>query len=102
MTEVAVVDLDQVQEQVESTKRDRIRCYKCNDYDHFPKDFPTSNIEKEAEHIQQIFSMDDEQTSLKMLVTDTYDNLERVGTTDEITRLCKRIEGKNGPTTFFL
>ena len=35
-----------------STKRDRIRCYKCRDYDHFAKDFQTTKIEKETDQIQ--------------------------------------------------
>ena len=32
-----------------STNRDRNRCYKCREYDHFAKDYPTSKTEKEAE-----------------------------------------------------
>ena len=45
--------------------RDRIRCYKCREYDHFAKDCPTSKIEKEAEQIQEMYNMDKEQTALK-------------------------------------
>ena len=30
-----------------STNRDRIRCYKCREYDHFMKDCPTSKEERE-------------------------------------------------------
>ena len=30
-----------------STNRDRIRCYKCREYDHFTKDCPTSKEERE-------------------------------------------------------
>ena len=44
-----------------STNRDRIRCYKCREYDHFAKDCPTK-IEKETDQIQQMFSLDEEQT----------------------------------------
>ena len=39
MTETVVVDLDKVQELV---LIDRIRCYKCREYDHFAKDCLTS------------------------------------------------------------
>ena len=41
MTEVAVLDLDQVQEQVPV---ERIRCCKCREYDHFTKDCLTSKL----------------------------------------------------------
>ena len=34
--------------------------------------------------MQQLFNMDEEQTSLKTLATDAYHNLERIGTIDEI------------------
>ena len=44
MTEVVVGGLDQVQEPV---LRDRIWCFKCREYDHFAKDCPTSQVEKE-------------------------------------------------------
>ena len=35
-----------------SANRDKIRCYKCREYDHFAPDCPTSNTEKESEQIQ--------------------------------------------------
>ena len=34
-----------------------------------------SQIEKETEQVQQIYNMDEEQTSLKTLATDMYDTL---------------------------
>ena len=37
-----------------STNRDRIRCCKCRQYDHFTKACPTNKIEKETDQIQQI------------------------------------------------
>ena len=49
-----------------STNRDRIRCYKCREYDHFAKDCLTSKIEKETEQAQQMYNMDEEQTSLNI------------------------------------
>ena len=32
-----------------STKRDRIRCYNCREYDHFARDCPTSREERDLE-----------------------------------------------------
>ena len=58
--------------------RDRIRCYKCREYDHFTKDCPTSREERELEQLQQIPNLEDEQTSLKSLITNTQDNFNRV------------------------
>ena len=36
-------------------------------YYHFAKAFPTSEVEKESEQIQQMYNMDEEQTTLKLL-----------------------------------
>ena len=66
------------------TIRDRIRCYKFGEYDHFTKDCPTNKIEKEIDQIQQLYNMDEEQTPLKALATDTYDSLNRIDSLDEI------------------
>ena len=57
-----------------STNRDRIRCYKCREYYHFAKDFPSSREERELEQFQQVLNLDDEQTSLKPLVTNMHGN----------------------------
>ena len=59
-----------------STNRDRIRCYKFREYDHFMKDFPTSNVEREIEQMQQMLSLDDGQTLLKTLAIGPYDSLD--------------------------
>ena len=61
-----------------STNRDRIRCYKCREYDHFTKDCPTSKEEREIEQIQQMLNLDEEQTSLKMLATDLHHSLNKI------------------------
>ena len=47
------------------TDRDKIRCYKCREYDHFAKDCPTTKTEKETDQMQQMLNLDEEQTSLK-------------------------------------
>ena len=62
-----------------SINRDRIRCYMCRQYDHFTKDCLMTKIEKEKDQIQQVLNMDEDQTALKALVTDTYDSLNQVG-----------------------
>ena len=40
-----------------STNRDRIRCYKCREYDHFRRDCPTSREEREIEQLQQMLNL---------------------------------------------
>ena len=45
-----------------STHTDRICFYKCQEYDHFARDCPTSKEEKEIEQFQQMLSLGDEQT----------------------------------------
>ena len=64
--------------------RDRIRCYKCREYDHFAKDCLTTKIEKETDQIQQMFNLDEEQTSLKTLAADIYDSLDHVDSSEEV------------------
>ena len=61
-----------------SMKRDRIRCYKCTEYDHFAKDCPTYREERELEQLQQMLNIDDEQMSLKPLAMNTHDNLNSI------------------------
>ena len=60
-----------------------IRCYKCKEYDHFAKDYPMLKVEKESEQIQQMYNVDEEQTTLKLLATDNYDSLNRINLIDE-------------------
>ena len=43
-----------------STNRDRIRCYKYREYNHFMRDCPTSRDEKEIEQLQQMLNLGDE------------------------------------------
>ena len=64
--------------------RDRIRCYKCREYDHFAKDCTTSNEEREIEQIQQMFNLYEEQTSFNPPATDTYDTLNKIHSMEDI------------------
>ena len=67
-----------------SINRDRIRCYKCREYDHFAKDCPTSRKEKEIEQLQQMLNLGDEQTSLESLITGTQDNFSRASSEENL------------------
>ena len=58
-----------------STNIDRIRCFKCREYDHFAKDCPNSGTEKEQSgQIQQMFNLEGK-TAFKVLAADTYDDI---------------------------
>ena len=68
-----------------STNRDKIRCHECREYGHFAKHCPTTDREeREIEQRQQMFNLDEEQTSLKSLATDTYDSLNHVSSLEEV------------------
>ena len=54
-----------------STNRDRIRCFECREYDHFARECPTRQVNRETEQIQQMFNMDEDQTILKTSLMDT-------------------------------
>ena len=58
------------------------------EYDHFVKDCPTSREERELEQLQQMLSLEDRQTSLKYLVTNTQDNLSRVKSEENLRLGC--------------
>ena len=64
--------------------RDRIRCYKCREYYHYAKDCPTLREEKEIEQLQQMLNLEDEQTLLKSIVTNTQDNFSRVNSEENL------------------
>ena len=67
-----------------SINRDRIRFFKCREYDHFAEDCPNSQTEKEPEQLQQMYNLDEKQTALNVLATDTYDILIRTNSNDSI------------------
>ena len=83
-----------------STNRDRISCYKCRECDHFAKDCPTSKLVREIEQIQQMFNLDEEQTSLNALATNTYKSLNKINSIENMTGTFKLVEGKNDCTAF--
>ena len=53
-----------------STNRDRIRCFECRKYDHFMRECPTRQASREAEQIQQMFNMDEDQMILETPLMD--------------------------------
>ena len=59
-----------------------MRCFKCREYDHFTKDCPNSETERESEQIQQMYYLE-KKSVLKVLATDTYDDL--IGTNSDNT-----------------
>ena len=48
------------------------------------KDCPTSREEKEIEQLQQILNLEEEQTLLKSLVTNTQDNFSRANPEENV------------------
>ena len=57
-----------------STNRERIRCFKWKEYNHFAKDFPNMlETEKDqTEQKQQILDSEDNKTASKFLAANTY------------------------------
>ena len=47
------------------------------EYDHFGKECPNLQTEKAPEQMQQMYDLDEDQTALKVLVADTYENVIR-------------------------
>ena len=43
-----------------NTNRDRIRGYKCREYDHFARDCPNSRVERDLEQLQQMPNMEEQ------------------------------------------
>ena len=68
--EAIVVDQDQVWEPL-------LTEIGLDVYDYFTIDCPNSQTEKEPEQIQHIYNLDEDQTGLKVLAADMYNNLIR-------------------------
>ena len=43
-----------------SKNSDRIRCYKCREYDHFVRGCPNSSEERDLEQLQQMLNMEEQ------------------------------------------
>ena len=43
-----------------NTNRDRMRCYKCREYDHFARDCSNSREERDLEQLQQMLNMEEQ------------------------------------------
>ena len=82
MTDVVVI-VGQGHDQ-ECVLIDRIKHHRGREYDHFAKECLKTNEERETDQTQQMFNLDEEQTALKMLATDTYDSLSWVSSLEEI------------------
>ena len=54
-----------------STNRDRISCFNCREYNHFARECPTRQENRETEQIQQMFNMDKDQIILQIPLMDT-------------------------------
>ena len=63
MIEAIEVGLDQ---HLDLVQIDRIGCFKCREYNHFAKECPNLQTEKEPEKVQQVYTFDEEQTTLKL------------------------------------
>ena len=60
-------------------------CHKCREHGQFTKDCPTCKEEREIELMQQMFNLDEGQTSLKTLATDMYDSLNKINSLMDMT-----------------
>ena len=78
---VVIVDQGQDQEQVQI----EIELGVISVENMITKDCPTSKEEREIEPIQQMFNLDEGQTSLKTSAKDTYDSLNKINSLEDIT-----------------
>ena len=53
-----------------NTNRDRIRCYRCRQYDHFTRDCPNSREEIDLEQLQQMLNMEEQNHRIESLNDD--------------------------------
>ena len=60
-----------------SNNRDRIRCYKCREYDHFADNHPNTDMDEETDQLQQLYDSDENQAALQFLVSDSYKDFIR-------------------------
>ena len=74
-----------------STNRDRIRCYKCREYNHFMRDCPTSREEREKEQLKQMFNLE---------VNFSTDKYTKQSHRKSKSQSFKLLNGRNGTTAF--
>ena len=53
-----------------TTNRDRMRYFECRECDHFTRHYLTRQANREAEQVQQMFNMDEDQTILQTPLMD--------------------------------
>ena len=72
-----------------STKRDRTRCFKCREYDHFAKDcLNISDKEnKKSEQLLEMLNLEEDKKALKVVAVDTYENLIRTNSEETLDHL---------------
>ena len=61
--------------------------FKCREYDHFADNCPYSDMEGESDQIQQLYNLDESETTLQILVPDTYEDLIRTCSDEAIDHL---------------
>ena len=54
---------------------------------HFAKDCLNSEMERDPEQLQQMYSLDKDKIALKVLIANTYDNLIRTNSDDAMEHL---------------
>ena len=64
VTELRVQTIVDRGQDLEPVQIDRIRCYRCREYDHLARSYPTSREEREIEQLQQMLDLEENQTSL--------------------------------------
>ena len=71
------------------TNRDRIRCFKCGEYDYFAKDCLNITVteEDQTEQMQQMLDSKEQESTLKVLMGETYDSLTRANSEEIIDHL---------------
>ena len=47
-----------------STNRDRSRCYRCNEYDHFARDYPNIMLDEEQDAVLQLLAQEEQVEAL--------------------------------------
>ena len=53
-----------------TTNRDRIRCFKCREYDYFVRYCPTIQANREVEQNKQMINMNEDETILQIPLMD--------------------------------